>query len=100
MPFVDTSQIEPITVLPGWSGRFVHSENMTFIYFEAEDGAQAVHEHEHLQEEVWNVIEGEIEVTIGGVKQIAGPLRRHGSSRYPSIRTSSACLPRNRSRLP
>ncbi len=28
---------------------YVHSENMTFIYFEAEDGAEALHEHKHPQ---------------------------------------------------
>ena len=73
MPFVDTSEVKPITVLPGWSGRFVHSKNMTFVYYEVETGAQPVHEHDHPQEEVWNVLEGEIEVTIDDLTQIAGP---------------------------
>ena len=58
MPFVDTSKVEPRSPLPGWSGRFVHSEHMTFVYWNVEEGAQALHEHEHIQEEVWNVIDG------------------------------------------
>jgi quercetin dioxygenase-like cupin family protein len=73
MPFVDTSEIEPVHRLPGWSGRTVHSENMTFVHYEIAEGAQAVHEHFHPQEEVWNIIDGELEVTIEGVTQIAGP---------------------------
>ena len=73
MPFIDTSEVNPRTPLPGWSGRFVDSENMTLVYWEAEDGAQPLHEHEHIQEEIWNVIEGEIEVSIEGITQTAGP---------------------------
>jgi quercetin dioxygenase-like cupin family protein len=73
MPFVDTSEIEPVHRLPGWSGRTVHSDNMTFVHYEIEEGAQAVHEHLHPQEEVWNVIDGEVEVTIEGETQVAGP---------------------------
>ena len=73
MPFVDTSKVEPRSPLPGWSGRFVHSEHMTFVYWNVEEGAQALHEHEHIQEEVWNVIDGEIEITIDGVTRTAGP---------------------------
>lgn len=73
MPFVDTSTVEPRSPLPGWSGRFVHSENMTFVYWDIADGAQPLHEHDHIQEEVWHVIDGEIEITIEGVSQTAGP---------------------------
>jgi Uncharacterized conserved protein, contains double-stranded beta-helix domain len=31
----------------------------------------SIHEHSHRQEEVYNVIEGELEITIGGVTQVA-----------------------------
>ncbi len=73
MAFVDTATVDPRSPLPGWSGRFVDSENMTLVYWNVEDGAQALHEHDHIQEEVWNVIDGEIEITIDGVTQTAGP---------------------------
>jgi len=45
---------------------------MTFAHYDFERGS-SVHEHFHPQEEVWEVIEGEIEVTIDGVAQIAKP---------------------------
>jgi len=37
------------------------------------EAGSTIHEHSHPQEEVWNVIEGELEVTIGGKTQVAGP---------------------------
>jgi len=42
---------------------------MTFAYYEFEKGS-SVHEHFHPEEEVWQVIEGELEVTIDGVAQV------------------------------
>ena len=44
---------------------------MTFVHYEFDAGA-SIHQHQHPQEEVWNVIEGELEVTIDGVTQVAG----------------------------
>jgi quercetin dioxygenase-like cupin family protein len=43
---------------------------MTFAHYEFTRGA-SIHEHFHPQEEVYEVIEGELEVTIEGVTQIA-----------------------------
>jgi quercetin dioxygenase-like cupin family protein len=72
MPFIDTNQLKVKEPLPGWKGRYFHSENMTFGYYAVVAGA-CIHEHSHPNEEVWNVIEGELEVTIGGRAHIAGP---------------------------
>src|SRR6266853_6948221 len=70
MPFVDTSNLRVIERLPGWHGRYFHSPSMTFAYYAFTLGA-SIHEHFHSQEEVYEVIEGELEVTIDGVAQIA-----------------------------
>ena len=43
---------------------------MTFAHYDFVRGS-SVHEHFHVQEEVWEVIEGEIELTIDGVTRIA-----------------------------
>jgi unsaturated pyranuronate lyase len=72
MPFVDTSSLRVIERLPGWRGRYFHSPSMTFAHYDFAAGA-SIHEHFHPQEEVWEVIEGELEVTIDGVAQIARP---------------------------
>ncbi|MGC1372384.1 MAG: cupin domain-containing protein [Candidatus Sulfotelmatobacter sp.] len=70
MPLVDTSILKVIERLPGWHGRYFHSESMTFAHYEFTRGA-SIHEHFHPQEEVYEVIEGELELTIDGLAQIA-----------------------------
>lgn len=72
MPFLDTNSLRSIERLPGWHGRYFHSVNMTFAHYEFVKGA-TIHEHFHPQEEVYEVIEGELEITIDGVTQIARP---------------------------
>jgi quercetin dioxygenase-like cupin family protein len=72
MPFVDTNELPVHEPLPGWRGRYFHSENMTFAWYAFTAGS-SIHEHAHPNEEVWHVIEGELEVTIEGVTRVAGP---------------------------
>ncbi len=72
MGFVDLKQIPVWERLPGWRGRIYNSESMTFAYWEFDAGS-SVHQHQHPNEEVWNVIEGELEVTIGDQVLRAGP---------------------------
>ena len=70
MAIVDTAELKVVQRLPGWRGRSFNSPSMTFVHYEFDAGA-SIHEHHHEQEEVWNVIEGELEVTIDGVAQVA-----------------------------
>jgi quercetin dioxygenase-like cupin family protein len=70
MPFLNTNSLRVIERLPGWHGRFFHSQNMTFAHYDFVRGA-SIHEHFHPEEEVYEVIEGELEVTIDGVAQVA-----------------------------
>ncbi len=70
MPFLDTKSLPVIERLPGWHGRFFHTQNMTFAHYEFTRGA-SIHEHFHPEEEVYEVVEGELELTIDGVAQIA-----------------------------
>jgi len=72
MPFIDTSELSVREPLPGWKGRYFNSTSMTFGYYAVAQGA-SIHEHSHPNEEVWHVIEGQLEVTIGGQTRIAGP---------------------------
>lgn len=69
MPFVDISSLRVTERLPGWSGCYFHSSSMTFAHYDFSRGS-TIHEHCHPQEEVYEVIEGELEVTIDGVAQI------------------------------
>lgn len=72
MPIVDTSELKVTERLPGWRARIFNSASMTFAHYEFDAGS-TIHAHSHEQEEVWNVIEGELEVTIDGAARVAGP---------------------------
>jgi quercetin dioxygenase-like cupin family protein len=72
LTFIDTRRLTLKEPRDGWKGCFFHSPNMTFAYYTVEAGAW-VHEHSHPNDEVWNVIDGELEITIDGETQVAGP---------------------------
>jgi quercetin dioxygenase-like cupin family protein len=72
MFLVDTASLPVIERLPGWYGRYFHSASMTFAHYDFIRGS-SIHEHFHAQEEVYEVIEGELELTIDGVAHIARP---------------------------
>jgi len=65
MPFIDTNGLKTTERLPGWHGRYFHSSNMTFAHYDFVAGS-TIHEHFHPEEEVYEVIEGELELTIDG----------------------------------
>ena len=73
MPFVDSRELGVRQPLAGWNGRFFHSDTMTFAYYEIDADAVPIHEHHHPEEEVWNVLEGRLVITIDGVEHVAGP---------------------------
>ena|ERR1700693_778410 len=72
MPFVDINSLKVIERLPGWHGRYFHSASMTFAHYDFKRGS-SIHEHFHAQEEVYEVVEGELEVTIEGAPEIVQP---------------------------
>ena len=72
MPFIDVDRLDPKTPREGWTGRFFHSPNMTIAYYTVDAGAW-IHEHAHPNDEIWNVIEGELEITIAGESRRLGP---------------------------
>lgn len=72
MTFVQTNELSVKEPRPGWRGRFFHSRDMTFAYYMVKAGAW-IHEHSHLSDEVWNIIEGQLEITIADETRVAGP---------------------------
>ena len=73
MPFVVAGGLPSRQPLAGCNGRFFHSDHMTFAYYEIDAGAVPIHEHRHPQEEVWNVVEGTLAITIDGQEEVVGP---------------------------
>lgn len=72
MAVIDVQSIPVLEKRPGWRGRLFHSANMTFSHWDFDAGA-TIHEHFHPQEEVWEIVAGEIELTIDGMTHIARP---------------------------
>jgi len=46
---------------------------MIFGYWDVAEGAADLHEHDHQQEEVWNVVDGEILLVVDGCERRLGP---------------------------
>jgi quercetin dioxygenase-like cupin family protein len=65
MPQFDLASIKPTETSPGFSGRFIHTANMSFAYFDIKAGS-ASREHAHMHEQVSQVLEGVFELTVGG----------------------------------
>lgn len=73
MPFINLNDMPLQTELvPGFDVRFVHSERMTFAYWNISAGA-VLPEHAHPHEQVANVLSGEFELTIDGQTQVLNP---------------------------
>jgi mannose-6-phosphate isomerase-like protein (cupin superfamily) len=72
VPFIEPADMIHGAPLPGWEGRFFHSANMTFAQWTIEADAAPLHEHHHEQEEVWNVVEGEILLSVDGEERVLG----------------------------
>lgn len=62
----DISQVEVIT---GYKARFIHTDNMTLGFWEAEKEA-VLPMHQHIHEQVTQVEEGEFQLTINGDTKI------------------------------
>ncbi|MFM9840762.1 MAG: cupin domain-containing protein [Cyclobacteriaceae bacterium] len=61
----DLKKLPPREVFRGFVGRFIHTDNMTFAYWEIKKGS-ALPEHSHLHEQVVNMLEGEFEIILEG----------------------------------
>jgi quercetin dioxygenase-like cupin family protein len=72
MPFLNLHDLEAKELVPGFKGRFVHSENMTVAYWDIEVGA-VLPEHAHSHEQVASMIAGEFELTVNGETRVLRP---------------------------
>jgi mannose-6-phosphate isomerase-like protein (cupin superfamily) len=105
MPFLEPADMLSGEPLPGWKARFFHAENMTFAHYEIAGDAPALHEHHHEQEEVWNVIDGEVVISIagedrtlrGGDVAIIPPDTPHAAHAVTACRVVIADFPRRES---
>jgi len=74
MPFIELSGVPAREIVPGFTARFVHSEHMTFSYWQVKAGA-VLPEHSHPHEQVATLIAGKFEMTVAGETRIIEPGR-------------------------
>ncbi len=72
MIFTELSNIPSREIIPGFHGKMIHTDNMTFAFWEIEAGAP-LPEHSHPHEQVAHMIEGEFEFTINGETKVVSP---------------------------
>ncbi|MFT3825019.1 MAG: cupin domain-containing protein [Chitinophagaceae bacterium] len=63
------SDIKGKEIVPGYFGRFVHGETMTLSFVDIEEG-KSLPEHSHPHEQITHILEGELEMIIGGEKMV------------------------------
>jgi len=67
MQYFNLDKIEAKELLPGFHGKFIHTENETFAFWEIEANCSLpAHSHPHTQ--VLKLLEGEFELAISGQK--------------------------------
>jgi quercetin dioxygenase-like cupin family protein len=89
---IDWQSLEEKTIIPGFHGKVAHSANMTFVLWRIDAGA-VLPEHAHLHEQVVQVFEGEMELTIDGEvnKTFAGSMAVIPSRARHSAKALTAC---------
>jgi quercetin dioxygenase-like cupin family protein len=81
--------IKPKEVVPGITGHYAHGANLTFGYVEVKKGA-VLQEHHHVHEQITYILEGQLDMIIGGV---SCPLKAGMYHIIPSNMPHSATAP-------
>jgi quercetin dioxygenase-like cupin family protein len=63
MKIKNLADIKEKEIVPGFHGKFVHSENMTIAYWHI-DARSILPEHTHIHEQIVNLLEGTLELTV------------------------------------
>ncbi|GMN10954.1 hypothetical protein MTsPCn9_27340 [Croceitalea sp. MTPC9] len=63
------SDIPSKEIMPGYHGRLVHSESMSWVFWDVEEGA-VVPMHHHIHEQIMHVVSGHFEFTLDGNTEV------------------------------
>lgn len=72
MHSIQLKDIEEKEIVKGYHGKFIHSDNMTVAYWHIE-AHHDMPDHAHPHEQIFNVIEGKFQLTVGGETFVAEP---------------------------
>jgi len=60
---MNLSKIESKEIMPGYHGKLIHGDKISWAFWTVEEGAE-VPEHHHHHEQIMHVIEGNFEFTL------------------------------------
>lgn len=63
------SQIPARELVPGFQAKFIHTEHVTIGFVDIKSGSR-LPEHHHFHEQTTTVLEGKLELTVGGVAHV------------------------------
>ena len=66
------AEIPSKEIMPGYHGKLVHGETISWAFWEVEEGAE-VPQHQHHHEQIMHVVEGHFEFTLGADTQVYLP---------------------------
>lgn len=66
---MNLATLESKELMPGYHGKMVHGQQLTWAFWTVEEGAQ-VPEHHHPHEQMMHVLEGEFKFTLNGQTQV------------------------------
>lgn len=69
---MNLSKIQSKEIMPGYHGKMVHGETMTWAFWDVEEDAE-VPQHNHIHEQIMHVLEGDFEFTVGGKTDVYHP---------------------------
>lgn len=72
MAFIDIESLEEKELVGGFKVRFVHTETMTFAYWNIKAGSE-LPEHSHVHEQVANPLQGTFELIVEGESRLIKP---------------------------
>ena len=72
MPFVTVDTLPSKEIINGYTARTIHTGTLSLVYWTVEAGA-AMPEHDHLHEQIANVLKGRFELTVAGETRVLEP---------------------------
>lgn len=65
MAFITLNELGENEIVPGFHGRFVHSEHVTLAFWDIDAGA-TLPDHAHVHEQITHLVAGEFAFTLAG----------------------------------
>lgn len=70
--FLSLKNLPQIELVKGFHSKMIHAENLSVLHLTIEKGYE-ISMHQHTNEQITNILEGQLEMTVGGVTKICQP---------------------------